>query len=414
MRHTIFEPSFKNEIVNKLRTVINENIHLTSNMQVRVGNNKRVKAWDKICAILDRLQDTLNHINSMKLNTGKYAFDFMDFMNHSGVVVECVSELAKVFEVELKISSKEIFNQVGSDGKGNDYYYFQYLRSLCSVHPVETSRHKSYQANKFECSPYIIWNNRPLFIEDTGDLVVIVYTSNEDNLNKRIQVKIDDIFRYIESVLCLIEKVIEKIEYNNEVFKIEQSKSELNPKREFSTYKEYIEYLIIKDKERFHDNSTDYFEEIIDYFDVLFSNEDNQVKWNKYIKALKYAIGFEHYKIQTMNLDGFNSTGIKEGISETTLLWELVYPHCDSEFRIEYNYFLEKYSLLKTNCSEENREFVLALFEETKSYLEKYVSFEGVQLNREYYLLIKLALYFESLENESLINSNIPKSNEFR
>lgn len=50
------------------------------NISYEKRDNKNHRAWDKICAIMDRLDDTVYYLNGLELNTGKYersAFDFM-------------------------------------------------------------------------------------------------------------------------------------------------------------------------------------------------------------------------------------------------------------------------------------------------------------------------------------------------
>ena len=44
----------------------------------------------------------------------------------------------------------------------------------------------------------------------------------------------------------------------------------------------------------------------------------------------------------------------------------------------------------------------------TREFFEKYVSFKNVKSDFEYYALVNLALYLECLENDCIINKNIP------
>lgn len=178
---------------------MNEERNITYNKRFYYKNNEEHRAWDKICAIMDRLDDTVNYLNGLKLNIGKYkrsAFDFYDFMNNASVVVDCVKELATIFDVsddEIK-KSTDIFNQAGNDGEGTDEKYFAYLRSLCSVHPVETSRHKRYQDNDFECSPFVSWNTGLISFNDECDIYAVVYTSKDEDSFKRVRIFISQIF----------------------------------------------------------------------------------------------------------------------------------------------------------------------------------------------------------------------------
>ena len=148
MDKNIFQINISTDVLKRLRDKINEEHYISYSKEFYDKNKKKHRAWDKICAIMDRLDDTVDYLNKLKLNTGKHrrsAFDFFDFMNEAAVVMDCITHLAKIFEVpdEEIETSTEIFNELGKDGKGTDKKYFEYLRSLCSVHPVETSRHKS-------------------------------------------------------------------------------------------------------------------------------------------------------------------------------------------------------------------------------------------------------------------------------
>jgi hypothetical protein len=65
------------------------------NEEQNISYNKiygKHRPWDKICAIMDRLDDTIYYLSELKLNTGRYkssVFDFFDFMNNASVVVDC-------------------------------------------------------------------------------------------------------------------------------------------------------------------------------------------------------------------------------------------------------------------------------------------------------------------------------------
>lgn len=98
MKNKIFQINIDTSVLRRLRDKVNENQNISYNKQY-----KKYRAWDKICAIMDRLDDTVDYLNQLKLNTGKYrrsAFDFYDFMNNSAVVCDCIKELAQIFDVD--------------------------------------------------------------------------------------------------------------------------------------------------------------------------------------------------------------------------------------------------------------------------------------------------------------------------
>ena len=145
----IFKFQFDIGLVCALRNAINERINLSMNKKC-YSSKKSYNAWNKICAILDRLQDTLEYINRCTLGRckSKSAFDFYEFINNSYVVIDCIRVIGKIYgkndEIKTIESSQEIFGDALNAG-GNDNLFFNYIRSLCAVHPIETN-HQNYQS----------------------------------------------------------------------------------------------------------------------------------------------------------------------------------------------------------------------------------------------------------------------------
>ena len=258
-------------IINKLQNTINENQNISINKEFskRIGKDiKKFNSWDIVCAIMDRIKDTCEYLNTLELNTGEYtrsAFDFINFINNAKVIVDCVNDFANVYDVSFKNENKstEIFKQIGKKGQGTDLKYFRYIRSLCSVHPNDTSRHSEYQDNDFECSPFVLWNNG--IYSDDNDIHIVVYTSEVDKF--------------------LIKKIISAIEsYQKEI--IAQFKNRrINQPEEFKNYIEYLEYLKKEQNERLGDGMSDLLDYAIKVFKVKLSNEKN-VKCLENIKML--------------------------------------------------------------------------------------------------------------------------------
>ena len=157
--------SLDNDIATRLRDTVNldTNIAIRSEKTLRFPSDRTKNpvypAWNRICALMDRIEDIAAHINEMSIERPQHArcaFSFLDLLNHSAVLIDCIYEIARIFDVNMSQyeNSCEIFKQDGSDGKGSDKKYFEYLRSICSVHPFETNRHKQFQGSEFECCPY--------------------------------------------------------------------------------------------------------------------------------------------------------------------------------------------------------------------------------------------------------------------
>ena len=416
MNNKVFQINIDTSVLRRLRDKVNKNQNISYNKQY-----KKYRAWDKFCAIMDRLDDTVDYLNQLKLNTGKYrrsAFDFYDFMNNSAVVCDCIKELAQIFDVddeEIRTSS-EIFNQTGTDGKGTDSNYFKYLRSLCSVHPIETSRHKRYQDNEFECSPYVTWNDNFIYVNDDCDIYAVVYTSKEGNSFKRVKIYMSQIFEYIEKRVEFIEKIIQSIEDYQQRTIDDFINEKIKGESEFDNYIDYLENLKFECEKRYSDDCFHSFDYVINLFQLELSNNENEYKMNLYKNAIKYAVEFEHNNIQNMSYEGFENNGLifQPENMETTLLTELVSPNSWSDEVRKYSYELGKISYLNDGSDISNIQWAYIQLKHVKPFLEKYVSFEKANSDFEYYALVNLALYLECLENDCLINKNIPMDKNYR
>lgn len=412
----VFQINLDTDVLDKLRDVVNEEQNISYNKTY--GKHR---AWDKICTIMDRLHDTVQYLNELKLNTGRYkssAFDFFDFMNNASVVVDCIKELVKIFNVpddRIK-KSTQVFIELGSDGKGTDDKYFEYLRSLCSLHPVETSRHKRYQANDFECSPFVIWNNRNLWHEDDCDIYAVVYTSNDGETNKRVRIYISQIFEYVKTRLDFVEEIVDAIDRYQKQIISDLKNKQIKKEGEFENYNDYLCNLDRELEERYGSDCSYPFNYMIKLFELKLSNPDNKAMMDLYLNALKYAIEFEHNRLQNMSYGGFENNGLlySEENIETSLYIELYSPRSGSEEQGRYHYNLEKISYLGYDAGYSNKQWAYTQLNGALIFLEKYISFQGAKGDFEHYALVKLALYLDCLENKCLINRNIPNDLRYR
>ena len=416
MENKVFKIGLDTEILRKLRNKINEQKNISYNKMYG-----KYRAWDKICAIMNRLDDTVEYLNTLELNTGKYkrsAFDFFDFMNNSSVVIDCIKELSKIFDIpdnDIK-ESTNIFNKVGTDDKGTDEKYFEYLRSLCSVHPVETSRHKRYQDNDFECSPYVLWNNSLRLFNDDCDIYAVVYTSKDNESFKRVGIYIEQVFKYVEIRVNFIEKIIDYIDTYQKDMILKLKKQHIKNDNEFNSYIEYLTNLDEEAKDRYGDDHWYSFEYVIKLLKLKLSDSENEKKMELYINALKYAIKFEHNTLQNMNNIGYENSGLKytEENIETSLYIELYSPSSGSKEERRYGYNIEKIQYLSYASGDSDKDWAYVQLNEAREFFEKYVSFKNVKSDFEYYALVNLALYLECLENDCIINKNIPNDLKYR
>ncbi|QFQ28922.1 MULTISPECIES: hypothetical protein [Bacillus cereus group] len=416
MTKEVFQICLDPTIIEILRDKVNEQQNITINKK-----DGEQRAWDKICAIMDRLDDTVDYLNQIKLNTGRYsrsAFDFYDFLNNASVVVDCIKQLAKLFKVpddKIKLSTN-IFNQLGKDEQGTDERYFEYIRSLCSVHPIETSRHKRYQDNKFECSPYVMWNNELIGYDNDCDIYAVVYTNKDEDSFKRIKIYISQIFEYVKTRLEFVKDITDEIDQYQKAIIADFKQKTIKQESEFDTYIEYLKNLDKELNNRFGSERIYDFDYIIKLFELKLSNFENQQKMNLYLNALKYAIRFEHNSMQNMSYEGFENNGLifAKNNLETSLYIELHSPNSRSSERKKYSYNLEKIYYLSYDSGENNKEWAYRQLRDAHSFLEEYVTFQGAQSDFEHYALVQLALYFDCLENKCLLNKNIPNELKYR
>ena len=420
MKQRNFKINLDLTIINKLRNKINEhqNISMKKEFDKKIGKiNKKFNSWDIVCATMDRIEDTVYYLNELVLNTGKYrrnAFDFIDFINNAMMIIDCINELADVYNVNLEVedSQSEKFNQLGKNGKGTDLKYFKYIRSLCSVHPNDTSRHKEYQDNDFECSPFVVWNNG-LYPDDI-DICIVTYINEINVFSKKNYLRINEIFNFIEYRYSLIEKIINEIDIYQQNMINTYKNIPLMQEEEFNTYSEYLEYLKKEEEERLGSRASHLLEYAINVFDIRLSNPDNSECFEKYKNVIKYAITFIHKEIQNLTREGFENCGIKDNIYNSTLLELILYDNNKSEKAKKYSYNIEKLEYLNGNNNYRDRIFGIKMLKVMIPFLQKYISFDNVRNDEEYYVLAKVALYNDSLQTECDLNKNIPVNKKYR
>lgn len=291
--------------------------------------------------------------------------------------------------------------------------YFKYIRSLCSGHPSDTSFYKEmYQDNDFECSPFVIWNSG-IFSNDY-DIDIVVYTNAKGSHTKRIGLKIEEIFQYVKYRYNLIKKIIESIQkYQQEIIQVYKN-TFLKNENEFDSYIEYLEYLKEIEKERFGDCNIHLLEYALDIFKLNLSNKKNKILFEKYKEIYKYAINFTHNEIQNMTREGFENSGIKNNNSNGSLLDIITFEHCNSKETNDFHYQLEKIGYLDYDSGYENKQWAYTMLKQIKPFLERHVHIEGANGDLEHYILVNMALYFDSLENNCILNDNVPNSLLYR
>ena len=420
-----FQIQIDSYVANILRETINseKDMYLNRESDIKINRKtKKYRSWDLTCAIMDRLDDTVEYLNSLQLNTGEYkksAVDFFNFINQATVIIDCVDTLAELFNISLEDENQntDIFNMSGLNKKGTDKKYFEYIRSICSVHPVDTSYYREiYQESDFECSPFVSWNQNHFWQDPNFDIFAVVYTNEKNEGNKTLKIKISEVFEYIKFRYSLLEKIISEIKKEQESIIISYIETPIKRVSDFGDYTVYLENLKIEEEQRFGTNSIHFIEFMISLVNLKISNSLNIDHYNKFCAAMMYAIEFQHNALQNRSYEGFENNGIEfpQKDCETTLLKELYYANSRSKGRDAHIYKLEKIADLNYDSGNVKKGYAYEMLNAAKPFLEKYVSFEDAAGDFEHYALVQVSLYFECLGNNCLLNKNIPNDLKFR
>ena len=408
----------------KLRRTINDEVDFSIRHE-RTRANKRDQrvypAWNRICALMDRIQDTAEHINNIELHNEKEnrsAFSFLDLMNYGSVLKDCIYEIARIYDIDMGPykQSSSIFHMTGSDGEGSDKEYFEYLRSLCSIHPFDTGNHKRYQENNFECCPYVAWKEEHLRTDEFNYLIAQVYTNKEgEDHYKTIIISLSKVIQYIENTYQLLETiVIPGIETFKEHRRKEFRSQIIKKPEDFPDYISYLLYLKEEAQRRYSDDNDYYIDNVLRFFSVQFKNAKNQKCLVKFQNALKFAITFYHASLQNMSYEGYHNTGIWFPSAEggTSLLYCLLFMQNNSKEAMRHGY--EIGTLHELYSDTDPGYYAMSQLEMIKPFLGRYVSFDEAKTRIEYYILSQLALYADSLRHKNILNQNIPNELQYR
>lgn len=416
------------ELIKTLRSSVNETVNTAIVKRHYSRQDKKdIPSWNQICALMDRIQDIVHYFDRMSFHRDDeflLVFDFYAFMTQASVLDDCISTLAHIYSADISVENSEcvVFGERGMNDKGSDHLYFEYLRSICIVHPGMTSRYVGMFQEASECCPYVMLNNFPLMHHE-GELVARVYSNDENRPDKNIEIKLDQVFEYVRRRYAILEKITDSIlnfDYQEE---IKLSSEELLKPDDFSDYITYLEYLREQKNLRFPASEDYEIDMVIKMLSIKISDHENIDHYQKYCNALVYAMGFEHNRIQTMCRGDSADIGMVEDshIIGSTKLDCLLFPQSGSKESGKYNYQFGKLEYLIRPYQQgynpgdsENALLAASMILSNLGYFGRYVKlYEGMD-HLEMYTLIHVNLYFDCLNNDCTINDFIPSEPEFR
>lgn len=385
-------------------------------------------AWDRTCAAMDRLEDTLYYLNTIELGKNKNmrsAFDFYDFINNAYIVIDCIKTIGRIFRVddalieEIETSTSVFGNRLGSNC--TDARYFEYIRSLCSVHPLCTNHQKEFlNGSKFHCCPFVTWKNSLTWYDgENADLTAFIYPSNNEEHTIYHGLYVLQFQQYLTKWVDFIPQLIDA---KNTYTDYEYEKLKREPVRYLSDFKNnmpaYLTYLKEEYLRRFDYGSDHLFDRCQSFFTIVLSDPRNNIFLEKYQNALRYSLTFLRNELQNMSYEGYDNNGISypEAWLETTLFDSLlnISPYESSLSRYSYNLGKMYYLGTDNNYSEYDKIYARRLLEEPKDLINKYVYFTNTEPDEERIVLVHLALYLDALAQKCLLNKNIPNTLEFR
>lgn len=405
------------KIATNFRNTVNRYINLSIAQKYKRKNNKETNAWNTICSIMDRVDDLICYLNEKELNNGQWkrcAFDFFEFIEQAGVLVQCIDDAFKIYEIDFPqhgniFKSKKINKNTLEFKKKDelDDLYFKYIRSLSSVHPSDTDRHRIFQETDFEVSPYVVWNEGIFTLNNpNADLVLVTYNNETSEFLTNKAIIISEVFNYIKykyySLNYLSKCISQKYEKIIDNFRN-------TPIKKPSDFDDYILYLKNIKKEalsRNPDMECD-IQEVIDIFSLNLTNDSNTIKFDKYKNSLKYAFQAIHRQLQNMD---FNCNSPIDQLLGDLLLGNIYF---DDD---NYHYPLSKILYLKEETGD--KMWGIKMYKLLLSVFKKYIDISERDLyNLEYnelYILSQIALYHHALEFECNINYMIPDSDNYR
>lgn len=303
--------TFDAEKVTNIWHTINEERALCNNKQIKVlikipsGRTKQHSfvAKIKVFCALERISDYLEYFNHYVLVPDyerHNAFNFIEVLNCAYVITHCVQELAKTYAVDYRriTNVKDCFAYF-QYGDGNDGDVFEYIRSLCAVHPAETSLQSAVHGfENFNSCSHIIWDRG--FGYDDRDLTAVIYSADQDE-EMYLGIQVEPFMIYLQKWVSLLDEIEQGIRIFIEKEK-EDYKTKLiaNPEN-FDNYLDYIDNLHMEYTRRYSDSQTELFEKYKLAFTISFNNTETERKRECYQNAVRYMFECLHKQLQGMN-----------------------------------------------------------------------------------------------------------------
>ena len=375
----------------------------------------------ELCTIMDRFEDTVVLINDFELPMRKdmfNAFDFISWLNFADLIYNCLFSLNRLFVVPNNVSlfaykqtplyqdiknneTKYLGNYYLGVADGTDDDFFKFLRSMVLAHSlsINESKFEKYTNSTPSFSPLVRWNTNRDIVE------ISYYAPKSDCKHKHIELKISDLFAYIQSrydYLDVIFVYIDKLKKSHRKSlqaKYRQAFTTIPVNLEdkynllWNTYKELGNLDVKNDA----DALSCYLKRVKEFIDFNFTtNKDLVILFREFLSALldleiKELISQKFVKFPISNFFSGYSPTKKGGVFAT------------------YSYSIEKIitdydSLLCFDGSDFDDKF-----EDVKDDVKKYVNIDVVTSKLEKAYLCIIAYCLDNVLYDKELSAQFPK-----
>ena len=412
-RARIFQIHLDPDLIEQFNSSLKAQAHLSAQLSFKKKAYRGIPAWDCICVCEHRIRDTVAYLNDQVLGKMEHgsAFDFINFINNAATVLDCVDMLAAIIGVDLtqEDARTAAFSQLGANGKGTDKKYFQFIRSLCAVHPAETSHFRGiYHDSALVTCPYLVWV-RGTFREMTWDcdLHAKAFINEANSWGEDVFIHMDQIFAYIKYRYSLLNKIGCSLEsYQRNV--IETLRGTCVPGRGANeTEQDFIERIKGIEEERLGSGNAYLYDFAKKAISFAPSNPRNTEAAKRYANAWRFALDCRLTALRDMSFDDLK---VNDGAD---LIDQLIDCRCQCKDLDNFSYNLEKLVYLNGNYGPDDAAWGRAKLLEMNELLGSRVLFGGAS-DDELYLLSRIALYEISLLHPGYINKLIPRDLRYR
>ena len=223
-----------NDLNDKLREAVNSD-NLFWRDPAQKGN------WNLLCAVMDRLDTSIDYINSHS-DYSNNENDIILFFVHISIIKDAIYQVSKALKIDCSnnenifykymkdygvFQNVEEYKNYKTSKNGPDDHFYEYLRSLIFAHPADTSRAIPNRIqNEIQYSPFLLSSTLRFHCDYKNPIGVQIYSNKRDI--SHICLDFEDLKQYIKNKYNKIELIVDKCNLIIDDFKKEKRKHKVN------------------------------------------------------------------------------------------------------------------------------------------------------------------------------------------